>query len=292
MTAVLVSCPLSTRTVDLLAAQLRELPPATHLLATSHCISEAHRLLSLTQCSPTEDNTWTEDASEALKAVLQREEVVVVVVGQEEFSAVLQSGQDTAMKVFAIDNQSVLAVVTAAEAWERLCWQGRVDTVHKAVLKAVQNQVNAGLKEIMIVFERLQARQLQLLSDLFESRLDIIELSTNACLANFEILMRHISAQSSYVFQAIPLLTQKFLSLDFTSSAIKTPPAPPIRLPRPAPQKVASESLPQDWQARICKLEQSLGEQLSQEALAVLMNLPGADFRSDADLISALLASA
>jgi len=294
MTAVLVACPVSRCTVDLLAAQLRELQPVTRLVAVPQCISEAHNFTSLTKCSPTEDSRWSQNASSALQDLLQGEDLSVVVIDAETWRSVQQTGRNSAMKVFTVESQGILAVVTASEGWKRLCWQGRVETVHKSVLRVVQSQVNEGLKAVLTVWEQLKSRQIEELNVHFQSKFQSSVLAFDSCVTKIEALVQHIRAQEMYCIQAIERVTEKFDAVMPLTPLYEKPQVQlnrPVRPSRPAPKRVAPESLSQDWQARICKLEHSLGEQLSQEALAVLTNSPGADFLSDADLIVVLLGS-
>lgn len=293
MTALLVASPFSSRTIDLLAAQLREMQPVTQLFAPPQCISEACLLADLVHCSPVSDCNWTDDPCKALHEVLLLGEGLVVAVVEEEVLYNLQqAGVESAMKVFTVDNRWTVAVVTATERWEELCWKGRLERVHRSVLQAAQDQINEGIKQALVSLDQQQAVKLEILKDLYHAKLDYLQLLLVRCITNFELVFKSITAQNLIYMHDIELLSDRIRSILLSSSSYHAP-EPPSAVPRkPAPPpapRVDPESLSQEWQAKIYELECSLGEQLSQEAVAVLTQLPDAELLSPTDLISALL---
>lgn len=290
MTALLVASPFSQHTIGLLAAQLREMQPVTQLSASPECISEANLLTSLVHCSPISNCKWTEDVSTAVQEVLWLGEgLVVAVVEEAVMYSLQQAGLETAMKVFTVDNRWSVAVVTATERWEELCWQGRLERVRKSVLQAAQDQINEGVKQALVNLERQHAMLLVGLNDLCNSKLDDIQQMLIRCIDTFVSAFKSTTTQNSICIDKIQHVYDRLYPILYSSSFHKAP-EPPLVVPsKPPAPRVDPESLSPEWQEKVFELGCCLGEQLSQEAVAVLTLLPDAELLSTTDLISALL---
>jgi hypothetical protein len=256
-------------------------------------MSEACLLADLVPCSPVSDCNWTDDPCKALHEVLlYGEGLVVAVVEEEVLYNLQQAGFESAMKVFTVDNRWTVAVVTATERWEELCWKGRLERVHQSVLQAAQDQINEVLKQVLVNLEQQQAMQLEMLNDYYYSKLDNMQLRWEYCLNRLGLIILHIKTEDMICIHEIQLICD-FLRSNPLSSSFHDVPEPPSAVPRkpppPAAPRVDPESLSQEWQAKIYELECGLGEQLSQEAVAVLTQLPDAELLSPTNLIPDLL---
>ena len=272
MAVVLVACPFSSLTLSLLEAQLRDMQPVTSLVGIPQCLPEARILQSLTKCEPVQDYSWNNSPQEALLAALSGKGVTLVLVEAARMRQMLQLGKGMLMKMFAQEEDPALAIVTATENWNRLCWKGRVEAIRKSVLEAAQERIDEGILQILSAIVQKHADLIAELGVKMQARIDDLEAKINA-------IAKCITAPNQILPSSLRMKIEPF----------PIPTVPPIK--PAAASRVSPESLSQDWQLRIQAIEHSLGEQLSQEAVAVLTKYPDAERASELELVSVLLCS-
>jgi hypothetical protein len=226
----------------------------------------------LTKCAPVQDYSWNNNPQEVLLSTLSGEGVTVVLVEAEKMRQMLQLGKGTLMKMFALEGDPALAIVTATEKWEQLCWKGRVEAIHKSVLEVTQARIDEGILQIL---KPIVQKHVDLIAELgvkMQARIDELDGKINA-------IVKYITAPNQVLDSSFRMKIEPF----------PLPAAPPCK--PTAASRVSPESLSQDWQLRIQAIELSLGEQLSQEAVAVLTKYPDAERVSEPELVSVLLCS-
>lgn len=285
MAVVLVRCPLSSVTRDLLAAQLREMQPITRLLAASNCMAAARSLQAFTRCTPIEDTHWSHSPSTALQTTLGSQGVTVVLVEEQTLSDIQQLGERIAMKAFILEGRTAVVVLTAIERWEQLCWKGRVEAVRKSVLQAAQTQLQEELQRNIAAIVRLHNRLLEEFEVRSQRRIDVLQNKWQISFKKMQGFAQRLTTTQQGYLKAI------------TQCKDETPPSVPNKTPVVLPRTLAArsqvsvESLSQDWQSRLQEMEWLLGERLSPEAVVVLTQLPEAENLNAAELVSKLLRS-
>lgn len=272
MAVVLVACPFSSLTKSLLEAQLRDMQPVTGLSAVPQCLPYAKSLQYLSKCEPVQDYNWDNSPQEALLEALKGEGVTLVLVDEERMRQMIQLGKGTLMKIFALEGDPALAIVTATENWELHCWKGRVEAIRKSVLEAAQAQIEEGKSQILRAIKQKHADLIEELGVTMQAKIDDLESRIDAIAKCFTVPNQVQASSLSMKIEPFPL------------------PTAPLSKPAAA-SRVSPESLSQNWQLLIQAIELSLGEQLSQEAVSVLTKYPDAERASEQELVSMLLCS-
>ena len=273
---VAVGCPLSSHSCEFLQGQLREMRAVSQiicteqhlpLLRTMSCLSEFQHLTRTFQDE--------QEVMEWMQRAVEGTAVTVVLVTEHTLWGI--TGDDIAVKTMVMQGRPVLAVVTAAGQWQQLQWQGRVEAIQASVFAALKEQLDQGIQETACALELRLKHEFSVHERIWKESFDKL---------NVALERVHLKQQMVYLTLCVKL-TAILTALRTTSSA-SVPESDHITSPPLSPE-LPSEPLTEDWQQRIFELEQSLGEQLSPQAVSVLTRLPDAEKMTSSELVTALL---